>query len=374
MRLVHVLLVALLLAAPGCSSTQREALSESNVTVEQLSFQSVLPELAAKGISGTARKIVDPRLAESIWISDDENRYHLDIQFGTLSPSDFETIRAFFGGHTKVPYQRDRAYDITDFLHPAMQAVVNQTFQTRSFSGQALWEDPRAESFGGEEQFESLAKNGIEINANCYNTTSELVRQIYEGRTAFNLYIPSREDANTWFSSDEYSEEVDDKALRFGDVLAVKQRQESMGNTPYVMHTTMALSQHLVFEKTNASEDDAYRIALRSDVLALYKRTFGNDLVLSYRRFGATRKPLPTLKAPANEVETKYVELLKATHPDLKPENITLTTDFAFGSGGWSVAATEIQPTEVILNPRTQRGILKAKSSVLARFVALKNP
>jgi len=371
--LSSLLVASLGVASVACAGTAAEADDQGAAAASEsaLAFDKVLPELAAKGISGTVKKLVDPRMASSDFINADENRYYLDVRFARLSQAQFEVVHAFFGGHSKVAFDAAKTYELSDFLHPAMQAVVNQTYTTSSFSGSDLWEHA-PDALAGDETFEALAKNGVAIEANCYNTTSELLRMLRPGSTEthYNLYIPSRETAQGWFSDAAYSKPIAEADLAFGDVLVVMEKQDGMGGMPYVAHTALAISKELVFEKSNGSADDPFRIALRKDVVKMYERTI--EEVVAYRRFGGEgTKALPRLALPTGEIAAEYKEVLLAAHPTMKTENVTLSTDFAMGSGGWTVVAQEVQPAEVVINPRTGRGVFKADRSVLARFVAL---
>lgn len=371
MTLVRALTcVGVMVLAGGCSAASPdEATLEVDAAQTVVDGRSALPELADAGIVIKAAKLVDPRFKN---LSEPEDRYYLDVRLGKLSRAQFDRVKALFGGHTRVPYDAARVYELTDFLHPAMQAVVNQTYTRSDFSGMDLLEHAAGLGLEEDETFHALAKNGLAVQTNCYNTTAEIVRMLRPGsEQSYNLYFPDRFEAHTWFSDDTFSEKVDEAHLAPGDVLVVGLKGEAQ--KPMLAHTAIVISKELVFEKTDASSDDPYRVSLRKDVLAKYNRIGAEEggPNIEYRRFnGAGKSPIPAKAVPTNELEAKYKNLLKKAYPSLNPENVTMSFDMGMG-GVNDPQPNEIQPSTVVINPRTGRGILKADQKTLRRFVGL---
>lgn len=141
--------------------------------------------------------------------------------------------------------------------------------------------------------------------------------------------------------------------------------------TTLIMHTAIVVSKEILFEKTDSSDDDPYRLSLRKDAYTKFEHIFGSDLVIDYRRFnGAGKEPIPAPRLPTQEVDERLATVLKTAFPTMKPENVTFSSDLGLG-GAFVPEVNEILPTRVVINPTTGRGILSAPRSVLTRFVGL---
>ncbi len=365
-RLLSLSLLAFAVACGRPEEGDSEAEASEGAVHGEVAFETVFPELAREGIEGTVEKRVDPRLLR---LAQENNRYYLDVRFGALDEQRFERLRKFFGGHSQVPFAEGRRYALVDFLHPATQALVNHTYTTSLFGTRELREagGPELEE---DPMFLELSQNGISIMTNCYNTTAELLRYlhpVHRGSTLL-LYFPDRFEADGWFSDDAFSTKVREADVEPGDALVVTQTDE-LSETSTIAHTALVVSKEVVFEKTDVSDDDPYRLALRKDVVAAYS---GPGFSVGYRRFnGAGKQPLPEKALPTNEVSPAYMAAIARAHPALKPDNITVAQDVGF-AGSTNPQPNEIQPVNVVVDPTTGRGMLEGERSVLARFVALK--
>lgn len=360
----------------GCAAAQPDG-GSSEVAVEQgvsspVAMSTVLPELPElANAAATKVALTGDRFEE---LKNPQDRYYLRVDFGTLGADRFQSLKTFFGGHSQVPFAADRRYELTDFLHPAMQAVVNQTFTVSQYEGKKLasaGEPPPTSADDG--TWDVLVENGIRVMTNCYGTTAEIERMLHperKGNTAYSLYWPSRLDADNWFSNGDYSVEVKEGEIRFGDVMVIRQRLSPDGSS-LIMHTAIVVSKNIVFEKTDSGDADPYRLALRQDDMEKYERLFGDDLVVEYRRFnGPGMKPLPEKALPTNEMDAPMQKLVKRAFPQIMPENITFAFDVGIG-GGNAPETNEILPSRVEIHKPTGRGILIAPRTTLHHFVAL---
>ena len=342
---------------------------------EILDAKKVVPEFVAMGLKPKVTKLVDPRFKE---LSYDEDKYYLDVRFGKITPEQFKSLKAYFGNVTSVPYVATREYDILDFVQPAMQAVANQTFEPVAYDTEFIMEKV---DFSDENQVDEfiwgMQKSGLSSFTNCWNTTMEITKLRHPKsdprKTDYVLYWPGRWQANEELKDSKYSDPVKPEALQTGDVLLVKVA-EGADEEGMVQHTAIVLTKNLLFEKTDAGDNDPYRISLREDVLAKYKKVFEGSEIFAYRRFnGAGKEPLPSPKLGIDEKEFKpwFLKALKKANPLLKIDHLTSGCETGLG-GGCNLTYIEAHPAKVILNPRTGRGILKADQAVLKRFKALK--
>ncbi len=339
---------------------------------EILNADEVLPELRGTGIKATVTKLVDPRFAE---LSYAEDRYYLDISFGKLNPNQFKDLHARYGGRSQVKYDAKRVYNLLDFLDPAMQAVANQVFLPKHYETD-FYHD-YVEKFDDSYAFFAIRKNGISSWTNCWNTTWEILKLRNPSEKHFMLYWPGRETANQVFNDDTRGEIVAEKEIQNGDVLMVEAKQIMLSGATMLQHTALIINSQLVFEKTDASENDAYRISLRKDVLKKYEEVFNDEeRVIEYRRFGGSgKKPVPSEHFPKTEDFFEGHKQLRALTakklPDLKIQNLSIGCELGLG-GGCDPLAVEAVPTKLIIWSKTGRGILSGDKADLERFVPLK--
>lgn len=403
---IAALLAAIGLAS-GCSGASSKGAPDSAEAAESvagvLTLADVLPEAQGLGISDArVRKLFDKRFNE-IRSEFEENKYYLEVTFPSLGQAQFDGLMKLFGGHSRVTFTPGKAYELSDFLHPAMQALGAQTYEGIGYVGASDLTDlldlfPEGgtdEQIRKRDLFAALWHNEFWSQANCYNTSAELVRMMHPaqgGNMDMFLYLPDRFQADGWFGgglrqslnlpeSDAFSRRVDDAQVAFGDVLVVRAKNRSFSDYPLLAHTAIVLSQKLLFEKTDSSRNDPYRVSLRADVVKMYERKFADTLVLDYRRFnGEGTQPIPAPKLPTGEIPDDGIdgsvhrmrERIKSDYPDLKIDNVTLSTDEGFGVGAIATNPSEIEPATVVIDSNG-RGTLHADSRVLARFTRLKD-
>jgi hypothetical protein len=357
--------IALALALTVLTAIQSQA-------ADILNADEVLPELRGSGIKATVTKLVDPRFEQ---LSYPEDRYYLDISFGKLTPDQFKDLHARYGGRSQVKYDPKRIYNLLDFLDPAMQAVANQVFVPKNYDTE-FYQD-YVDKFDDSYAFFAIRKNGIASFTNCWNTTWEILKLRNPGEKHFMLYWPGRETANEVFNNDTHGEIVAEKEVKNGDVLMIEAKQVMLSGATMLQHTALIINSQLVFEKTDSSENDAYRISLRKDVLKKYAEVFNDEeRVIEYRRIGGAGKtPLPSEMFPKKEDffdGHKQLRALTAKKlPDLKIQNMSIGCELGMG-GGCDPMAVEAVPTKLVIWSKTGRGILSGDKADLERFQPLK--
>lgn len=296
-------------------------------------------------------------------LSDIEDKYFLQVELGYLTPLQFKKIKSHFGNFSKVPYSSKRKYYLVDFLHPAMQATVNQIFKPeRNIAPQDM---PADESY----YLAEIAASGISSYANCWNTTFELVRLLKnKNDNQFQIYWPGRFTATSLIEDKKLSYQVRSSQLEYGDVLAIM--LESGAGMRSLQHTSLIISDDLVFEKTDSSENDAYRIAYRSDVLKKYKKLLPRATVMYRRFYNETKLPLAD-NGFYSELNEQEKLTLKTFFPNIQVENINVGCDEKLG-GACLPEYTEVFNTTVKIYKKTGRGILWGPQKLLKRFEALK--
>lgn len=348
----------------GCSAVDPEDANHDAAEVGEtgLRFADVLPEASALGVQGTVKKLVDPRLRN---LADVEDQYALAIAFETLDAAHFEKLQAMFGGHSKVRYASGRRYELLDFLPPAVQALANHTMEVSLYEGGEL-EEHATDAAKEDANYPDLLQSGFSIMSNCYNTSLEVLRTLNaEDGAKLHFYFPDRFSSDELFTSDERSRAVTEDDLTFGDVLTVSTVEDDVST---LAHTAVVLSKELVFEKTNGSSDDAYRISLRRDVLAKYRRV--PNVAFAYRRFHAPEE-LPELQRPANDLSEPVRTMIHTTFPSLDLDAIVLGYDMGFG-GSPTPTFSVAQSSTLRFDASTGRAEIDATAEVTKRFAALR--
>jgi hypothetical protein len=333
---------------------------------------STIADFAKFGIQAQVTKKSDARLQK---LEHKEDHYYLEVKLGRLSQEQYRAMLALYGNSSRVPYDSAKEYDLVDFLHPAMQATVNQVFLPKNYDTSRLI-DVDLEKDVSEDAamfFRAASKNGISSFSNCWNTTMEVLRLMSpnsdKNKMVYRLYWPGRWDTSDIFSDAKTSAVVEASSAALGDALVVKLKSEGGGEM--LQHTAIVLSASLVFERTDTTENDAYRIYFRRDVEAKYKKVFTDEeRLLEYRRFHSVED----LKAPAlgvSELRGKDRRLFDRLAPGIPLDRLTGGCETGLG-GGCDVVYNEVNQVTVVTNPKTGRGIFYAKKELLDRFIPLK--
>lgn len=338
----------------------------------RLKASEVVPEFVAMGLNPEVYKQVDRRQLE---LYEEEDKYYLEIRFGKLTSDQFDSLKAYFGGFSQVTYSPEREYDLLDFLPPAIQAVANQVFEPvyLSSNGRA---GRMGEKLGLRENhiLFSADKNGMSNFTNCWNTTIEIlqnIRSLKAGTSSeYMVYWPGRWETNDLLSEDKYSDLIDEREVRTGDVIIFKQRNTEIDFT-MIQHTAFVLTSELVFEKTDTSENDAYRISLRRDVQKKFEKFFEKELIVEHRRFGGPgKRRIDGPKLPSKLMSKKERQVLAKLFPKVNLDCVVGGCETGLG-GGCDYQLSEVHVTKITTNPATGRGILSGDQAVLKRFKPL---
>jgi hypothetical protein len=348
-------------------------------TLAQAAETFALKDFAQFGIQAKAVKLVDPRFKS---LAEPEDRYYLQVKLGRLSLEQYNSMMALYGNKSRVAYDAEKEYELVDFLHPAMQATVNQVFGYNSYDTSGLTDfDPESVPEDDIMVIWPLQKNGVASYSNCWNTTTQILRLQHHStdpnNMLYQIYWPGRWDINDELKSDEISSAVAAGQERVGDALLVSAAggmDEALDSSGMIQHTAILLSESLVFEKTDSSEDDPYRISFRQDVLTKYQRVFESGLRVSYRRYNQAGQNTFSLAKPfllKDSLTAKTFALIQKLVPAIA--NIPLVAGCETGlGGGCDVSTSELHEFKVVTNPKTGRGIFYGPRKVLDRFFPLK--
>lgn len=320
-------------------------------------------------VVGSIQKFTTPQLLSK---SDPADQYYLKVHFGRLNAEDFEFLKTKYGGFSKVEHLADKEYSIEDFLPPAMQALINQTFE-EIYHDVSFADHVEASSEEDEMTFFAFRKQGLGSFTNCWGTTLEVLRSMHaDFNGVLNLYWPGRWEAGDIFERDEHSRALDEaEELRFGDVVAYRLKNLASPEFSSLQHTVIYLGDGLIFEKVDGRSTDPYRIAHLEDVTAKYQRLLEEDLVIHRRRvLGEGKVIFPTFEPAQDLFSADVAEVVKANLPQIDIRNITLGCEDRMG-GGCDPVHTVAISTKLIQYKASGRGILSAPQSVLQRFKAL---
>lgn len=348
-------------------------------TFAQAAETFALKDFARFGIQAKAVKLVDPRFKS---LSEPEDRYYLEVKLGRLSLEQYNSMMALYGNKSRVAYDAKKEYDLVDFLHPAIQATVNQVFGYNSYDTSGLMDfDPESLPEDDVMVIWPIQKNGVSSYSNCWNTTTQVLRLQHvstdPNNMLYQIYWPGRWEIDSELKSEELSFAVKAGEERAGDALLVSNSGDMAvedGQGGMIQHTAILLSESLVFEKTDSSEDDPYRISFRKDVLTKYQRIFEKGLSIGYRRYNqAGQKTFSLAKASKlkDSLTAKGFALIQKLVPAIADLLLVSGCETGLG-GGCDVVITELHDFKVITNPKTGRGIFYGPRKVLDRFFPLR--
>lgn len=216
-----------------------------------------------------------------------KDAYGLEIKFGKLTLQQFNFLKARYRNLSQVSYNSKRDYELVDFLPPVIQAVDRKQLVPgdTSFS----WPNPKdIHNESGDYDIEDLfrwsdLKSRPSITTNCWGTSLNALRNIHEGAQQLELGWLSRTSIESRLSNPETFILVKASEVAFGDVMLIKSRDESSGEE-IMQHAAVIIEPGLVFERTDETADDAFRLSLQTDVVDKMKSLFPDSLTISYFR------------------------------------------------------------------------------------------
>ena len=271
------------------------------------------------------------------------------VTFGAITSSQFNALKANFGGLTKVAYDPARTeWDLVDFLPPLIQALDAHRFVTHETRvTQGTWFDlvESANNSGLVRNFLDR-RNGqkgfsISISANCHGTAYEVARTLLTVSSGFPTFTPiawgSGSVGTQWVSMlDRASTPLSSpdsmgrqRVIFAKDLLpaanaAKRNAGRKLGDVIQfsspaagLMHSAVWLDDDLYFEKTDTASNMPYRLITYSDVLkvggsfGLAHALANPEAGVAFLRFDATK-----LKAPD--------EILKL-ESDLLPSSVNFS-------------------------------------------------
>lgn len=283
-----------------------------------------------------------------------------DVQFGKLSPSQFDALKAEFGGRSQARYDANRSYSATDFLPPMLQGLIGKDLDTG-----APVEIPGTEALAADLMSEGNLTIGS--SPNCHGTAWEAARAFQgqtgahvqfaygDATTAQGVYLDLVKVART-----EPGQKLDLSKLKPGDIVSFG-TADSTGAERDLLHSAVYAGGGLFFEKPDTESDDyretPYRLVTLEQALAPIKHYVGDEpLVLtSLRPKGPLASPAQTFAATDGPNELEAL-LQKRGETTGKPLVLELYLGMGGGVKGMSLNAVLTKRLEV---DAQGRGVLR---------------
>jgi len=210
--------------------------------------------------------------------------YVLQISLSKMSKKNFQKLKARYGNLSEVPYSPNQIYDLIDFLPPFIQAFDQKQFVPQFVS--VNWPKIDEIDVDGSVEIDQLIewidnKSTITLSTNCWGTGNSLLRSIWKNSRELEFGWIGRGDASSRFSGEGF-QKVKDKQIRFGDIMLVEYYNANLDDH-VANHLAFIIEPELVFEKTDASENDAFRISYRADVLTKMRMIDSSSRVSYWR-------------------------------------------------------------------------------------------
>lgn len=327
-------------------------------------FHSFTLEEKTKSI-GVTTQIQQIPINDDSGMLSNEDRYYLKIKFGKLTISQFNELHGYFGGKSKVNFDSNRSYDLIDFLSPLQQALVNKTFASYSL----------VPSWGGDlelsDEVKWNIKLGVEVLANCWNTAWEVTRlnNACNKDHSYYLYWPHRQEADETLKNDKYAALVADKDIQNGDMLIISNKYPILDNRSLIQHAVVFITPDIVFEKTNGSENDPFRISYAKDIFQKYRKEFGDGFSYEIRRFNQSDRAVLATPILAEDDLKKKVRQIPGM--EKHPGPLAYSVEIGMG-GGNDLGLNGILIFQVRIDPKTGRGLLVGQPQDLEKFKNLK--
>ena len=171
--------------------------------------------------------------------NDNVNYSNIAIIFGNLNEKQFRFLKKTYGqGLSNIFYDRNKFYDLTDFLPPAMQALYGHHF------------------------LDEVSPGKRRIPCNCWGTAYELVR----GAEEFAVFYADQDAVQRFFFDQRYSEQITEipstgptydatTQLRSGDLFIYTDGY-------YLAHAAVFVDRNLFFDKPGKNTINPFRLII----------------------------------------------------------------------------------------------------------------
>lgn len=346
------------------------------VSFNTLANETLTFKLGSEAITATAVKKTSSFFDELYY---EEDKYVLEVRLGPLTEPQFKAMKTAYP-HSSIAYKEGQAYHLIDFMPPVIQALNGKTFEPIDYISSVL--DFPEGTFDEEDAW--TFRNGLSTFANCWNTSIEFLRQkavnFAPESLDYLIYWPGRYEANEVLRDPQWSEEVLEKDIQPGDVLLVLVDggpdgpiMNSTIDGLSLAHTAIVISKDLLYEKTDSSVSDAYRLSLKKDVIKKYVALLTDDEakakpVFMYRRFSKKGLDHLVTEVPTEEEGSdKTMKVLETLFPGINQFRMAAGCEDGMG-GGCSITATIVREIKIDVNSKTGRGEIRATSDLLPRF------
>ncbi len=324
---------------------------------------------SARKIEFGERRSQEARVDYPRWPAFDN--YVLDIEIGPLNKAQYDILVRTFMTKSPPKFSARSKFQLVEFLPPFIQALNGLQF------------NPLYEDFNWPQLSDEALKNSVELNdlerfrsyktplttlINCWTTAYEFLRTWKAEDENFDIDITwlSRSTATQLFMSEALTQLTPPQPPRFGDVLVFSDYNNGP-DEQMIQHAAIFVLPGLYFEKTDSTEDDAFRLVLESDIQRKYKEALGSKGRAALYRLNPDTK-LKRLKASL-PLSAEYADLFGPyiSKPDL--DTITFQFDWAAGLGGNS--RPEFHPyrlREIGIRSMEGRGILDASNTLREQF------
>lgn len=324
-----------------------------------------LDDLRSTGAVITMKKLSPARIQP---LREAEDRYLLDVGIQIKDQAQFDKVKSLLIPGNLAKFSGAKIYSMEDFLPPLAQALVNKVLLVKTWDTEVLSPYLEKPEYADDFQMRALVKNGLGSFSNCWNTTTQVERSSRpEWDNKVQFFWPGREEATYTIRDKDYTTKIALKDLKPGDVIMFSMNNRLNGENE-VQHTAIFVSQDVLFEKTDGSDNDPWRLSLKDDVLKKYKRLLDKDFVVEYRRFNG-KKMYPTHEIPT-ENDPAEVKLFKKFFPDVSPANLHYGCETGLG-GGCDGVITVVQ-TALVKIGSSGKATLSADPELMKRLINLK--
>lgn len=183
---------------------------------------------------------------------------HLTIQFGKLTENQFLIAKKKFS-YSKLPtqflpnYIPNKNYELTDFLPPKMQALMNKRTHGTLKTKMPDWFVKHTPLYlNGDSQID------LYNDTNCWGTVHDI---LLSARFPDIIHLFNIDLINDhYYRNKNYFDRIDPKSIQPYDIILEYDDYE--GTDFSIQHASLYLGNYLVFQKDGLSEVDHYRITL----------------------------------------------------------------------------------------------------------------
>ncbi len=247
-----ILLVWIVLSTQLAWSLTCEEVLQDNPSLPQQTSHLIDSTLSRLLNRPVAYEIFDNALPEMQRRSP-ESKEIIQIPLGKLTQEEFNKLRDYFPFQSQINWEKNREYDLVDFLSPVMQALSGKYLKER-YDSDLPWMN---------QEDIDLRTTSVSQVSNCFTTTWEILRNLFlpVNQQVFHAFWWNDEMTFDLLTRPDISEAISEQRSNTGDAVIFFGENNKGGDTfRILLHTAIRITDDLYFDKPDTTSEYGWRL------------------------------------------------------------------------------------------------------------------